>query len=56
MFKLFYREDVPEDYEPPYFRPADPQKHEFVFTTHGKDEVPERFQVGSIKTPYHGFV
>ncbi|EJD02237.1 DNA-binding protein [Fomitiporia mediterranea MF3/22] len=53
-FKLFYRENTPQEYEPPYFRPGDPEKDKFVFTTHGRSEVPEKFSIGAISTPYHG--
>ncbi|THH03421.1 hypothetical protein EW145_g6266 [Phellinidium pouzarii] len=53
-FKLFYRENTPPEYEPPFFRPGDPNKDKFVFTTHDKAEVPEKFSVGSVATPYHG--
>lgn len=56
MFKLFYRENTPTDYEPPYFRPGDPEKDKFVFMTHGKSEIPERFSVGSVNTPFHWYV
>ncbi|PAV23827.1 meiosis specific hop1 [Pyrrhoderma noxium] len=53
-FKLFYREHTPTEYEPPYFRPGDPIKDKFIFTTHNKAEVPEKFSVGSVITPHHG--
>lgn len=56
MFKLFYRDTTPPDYEPPHFRPGDHEKDKFVFTTHGKSEVPERFSVGAVKTPHHWYV
>ncbi|TDL24968.1 DNA-binding protein [Rickenella mellea] len=53
-FKLFYRDNTPEDYEPPYFRPGDPDKDKFIFTTHGKSEVPEKSSIGKVLTPHHG--
>ncbi|KAH8117033.1 DNA-binding protein [Phellopilus nigrolimitatus] len=53
-FKLFYRNNTPPEYEPPYFRPGDPEKDKFVFTTHNKSEVPEKFSVGAVATPHHG--
>ena len=54
-FKLFYRENTPSEYEPPYFRPGDPVKDKFVFTTHDKSEIPEKFSVSSRVTPHHGY-
>ncbi|KLO19215.1 DNA-binding protein [Schizopora paradoxa] len=53
-FKLIYNEDAPPDYEPPHFRPGDPEKDRFVFYTHDKHEKPDKFSVGSLKTPHHG--
>ena len=52
---MLYREETPQDYEPPYFRAGDPEKDRFVFTTHNKSEVPEKFSVGAVATPYHGY-
>ena len=54
-FKLFYLEHTPPEYEPPYFKPGDPEKDRFVFTTHAKSEVPEKFSIGTVVTPHHGF-
>ncbi|KAI5120474.1 hypothetical protein M0805_006494 [Coniferiporia weirii] len=53
-FKLYYQDKTPPEYEPPFFRPGDPEKDKLVFTTHNKSEVPEKFSVGSVVTPYHG--
>lgn len=55
-FKLFYRDNTPTDYEPPYFRPGDPVKDKYIFTTHDQSEKPEKFSVGSLATPHHGSV
>lgn len=53
-FKLTYRDETPSEYEPPFFRSGDSDKDKFVFKTHDKSEVPEKFSVGSLNTPYHG--
>ncbi|KAL5511311.1 hypothetical protein ACEPAH_4527 [Sanghuangporus vaninii] len=53
-FKILYRENTPPDYEPPYFRPGDPEKDRFVFTTHNSYEIPEKFSIGAVATPHHG--
>ncbi|EED82474.1 predicted protein [Postia placenta Mad-698-R] len=52
-FKLFYYDHTPDDYEPAHFRPGDAQKDKWFFSTHNKDEVPERCSVGSLKTGHH---
>ncbi|KAL5529555.1 hypothetical protein ACEPAG_5540 [Sanghuangporus baumii] len=53
-FKILYRENTPPEYEPPYFRPGDPEKDRFVFTTHDISEIPEKFSIGAVATPHHG--
>lgn len=55
-FKLFYLDHTPADYEPPHFRAGDPVKDKYMFATHSTAESPERFSVGSVNTPYHGYV
>ncbi|GJJ12301.1 hypothetical protein Clacol_006542 [Clathrus columnatus] len=51
-FKLFYTDDVPDDYEPPHFRRGDSEKRYF-FCTHSVAEAPEEISIGSLRTPYH---
>lgn len=55
-YKLFYTDHTPADYEPPFFRAGDPEKDKFVFTTHDRSEVPEKWSVGSVATPHHSYV
>ena len=55
-FKLYYTDDTPEDYEPQHFHPGDSEKDKFFFTTHGTQEIPEKFSVGTLETGLHGFV
>ena len=55
-FKLFYLDHTPDDYEPPHFRSGDPVKDKYVFATHNPSECPEKFSVGSIVTPHHGYI
>ncbi|KAK9729532.1 hypothetical protein K7432_000214 [Basidiobolus ranarum] len=45
--KLLYYDVAPSDYEPPLFRPEDPDKR-FVF-----EVEPERIDIGEVETPYH---
>lgn len=52
-FKLFYRDNVPEAYEPPHFSPGN-SKDEFYFTTHSSEEHPEKMSIGTLLTPFHG--
>lgn len=53
-FKLFYNDNAPADYEPPHFRAGDSDKDKWFFSTHGRDEVPERVSVGNLETGLHG--
>jgi meiosis-specific protein len=53
-FKLFYNDNAPTDYEPPHFRAGDSDKDRWFFSTHGRDEVPEKVSVGSLATGLHG--
>lgn len=41
-FKLFYYDEAPDNYEPPFFVPADATKDKFTFATHAHTEVPEK--------------
>jgi hypothetical protein len=53
-FKLFYYDNTPADYEPPHFLPGDAVKNRWFFTTHGKEEAPEKWSLGGLETGYHG--
>ncbi|KAN0140777.1 DNA-binding protein [Lactarius tabidus] len=53
-FKAFYYPRTPPTYEPPHFRPGDSEANRYFFSTHGKDEVPERWGVGKLETGWHG--
>ncbi|KAJ3558173.1 hypothetical protein NM688_g1079 [Phlebia brevispora] len=53
-FKLFYYDHTPDDYEPPHFRAGDAAKDKWFFTTHDRQEVPEKCSVGQIETGWHG--
>ena len=53
-FKLFYYDNTPADYEPPHFLPGDAVKDRWFFTTHGKEEVPEKWSLGGLETGHHG--
>jgi hypothetical protein len=46
-FKLFYTDETPLEYEPPYFTAGDHKKDRFVFKTHDASEVPDKRDVGS---------
>ena len=53
-FKLFYYDHTPDDYEPPHFRAGDSRKDKWFFTTHDRQEVPEKCSIGQIQTGWHG--
>ncbi|KAI0053877.1 hypothetical protein FA95DRAFT_1600397 [Auriscalpium vulgare] len=53
-FKTFYYPHTPSSYEPPHFRAGDCDKDRWFFTTHQKNEVPERCSLGKLETGYHG--
>ncbi|KAH9043071.1 HORMA-domain-containing protein [Lactarius pseudohatsudake] len=53
-YKVFYYPRTPSTYEPPLFTPGDSEVDRFFFSTHGKDEVPERWGVGKLETGWHG--
>ncbi|KAH9843171.1 HORMA-domain-containing protein [Rhodofomes roseus] len=53
-FKLFYNDQTPDDYEPTHFHAGDAKKDRWFFTTHEKSEVPEKCNIGSLQTGYHG--
>ncbi|KAI9446297.1 HORMA domain-containing protein [Lactarius indigo] len=53
-YKAFYYPRTPSTYEPPLFSPGDSEADRFFFSTHGKDEVPERWGVGKLETGWHG--
>ena len=54
-YKTFYYPQTPASYEPPHFRPSDPEADRYFFSTHGKDEVPERWSIGKLETGWHGY-
>ncbi|KAF8516961.1 HORMA-domain-containing protein, partial [Hysterangium stoloniferum] len=51
-FKLFYRDNVPKEYEPPHFSSGNAE-HKYIFTTRSSKEAPEKISIGSLSTPYH---
>ncbi|KAI0273433.1 HORMA domain-containing protein [Gloeopeniophorella convolvens] len=53
-YKAFYYPHTPESYEPPSFRPGDSEADRFFFSTHTKDEIPEKWSVGKLETGWHG--
>ena len=55
-YKAFYYPQTPASYEPPHFRPGDSENDRYFFSTHGKDEVPERWSIGKLETSWHGWV
>ncbi|CAH7668066.1 HORMA domain-domain-containing protein [Phakopsora pachyrhizi] len=52
-FKLHYNSLAPADYEPPYFRAADPERDRFTFETAGIEEVPNTTEMGKVDTGFH---
>jgi meiosis-specific protein HOP1 len=44
-FKLFYYDEAPDSYEPPFFVPADATRDKFFFATHAHTEVPEKVRI-----------
>ncbi|PFH54173.1 hypothetical protein AMATHDRAFT_135603 [Amanita thiersii Skay4041] len=52
-FKLFYTDNTPSDYEPPYFQTGDVEKDKWYFMTHDLDEVPDKWSVGRVNTGHH---
>lgn len=55
-FKIFYTDDTPLDYEPPYFQAGDMEKDKCYFMTHDFDEVPDRYNIGKLDTGHHWYV
>lgn len=53
-YKAFYYPQTPASYEPPHFRSGDSETDRYFFSTHGKDEVPERWSIGKLETGWHG--
>jgi meiosis-specific protein HOP1 len=53
-YKAFYYPQTPASYEPPHFRPADSEADRYFFSTHRKDEVPERWSVGRLEAGWNG--
>ncbi|KAI9458263.1 HORMA-domain-containing protein [Russula earlei] len=53
-YKAFYYPQTPASYEPPHFRPGDSEADRYFFSTHKKDEVPERWSIGKLETGWHG--
>jgi meiosis-specific protein HOP1 len=55
-FKLFFNDNTPDDYQPPYFRAGDADSNRWFFTTHRAAEVPESTRIGNLETGWHGYV
>ncbi|EGO21133.1 hypothetical protein SERLADRAFT_441512 [Serpula lacrymans var. lacrymans S7.9] len=53
-FKLFFNENTPDDYQPKYFHAGDVNKDKWFFTTHRRNEIPEKCSVGDLQTGWHG--
>ena len=53
-YKAFYYPHTPASYEPPHFRPGDPEADRHFFSTHEKDEVPDGWSIGRLETGRHG--
>ncbi|KAI0063417.1 hypothetical protein BV25DRAFT_1883873 [Artomyces pyxidatus] len=53
-FKTFYYPHTPASYEPPHFKAGDSERDRWFFTTHKKDEVPEKCSIGKLETGWHG--
>jgi len=53
-YKAFYYPHTPASYEPPHFRPGDPEADRHFFSTHEKDEVPDGWSIGRLETGWHG--
>ncbi|KAF8559714.1 hypothetical protein OG21DRAFT_1402333 [Imleria badia] len=53
-FKLFFNDNTPDDYQPPYFRAGDADSNRWFFTTHRAAEVPESTRIGNLETGWHG--
>ncbi|KAJ7024255.1 HORMA domain-containing protein [Mycena alexandri] len=52
-FKLFYNDETPSEYEPPYFHAGDANKDKWFFMTHDLDEVPDKWSVGQLDAGHH---
>ncbi|KAJ7766735.1 HORMA domain-containing protein [Mycena metata] len=52
-FKLFYNDETPSEYEPPYFHAGDANKDKWFFMTHDLDEVPDKWSVGQLEAGHH---
>ncbi|KAH9996849.1 HORMA domain-containing protein [Russula vinacea] len=53
-YKAFYYPHTPASYEPPHFCPGDSEVDRYFFSTHEKDEVPDRLSIGKLETGWHG--
>ncbi|TFK42379.1 HORMA domain-containing protein [Crucibulum laeve] len=52
-FKVFYTDETPDDYEPPQFQAGDAEKDKWFFMTHDLDEVPDKWNIGKLRTGHH---
>ncbi|KZS90035.1 hypothetical protein SISNIDRAFT_458370 [Sistotremastrum niveocremeum HHB9708] len=52
-FKMYYTDNTPDDYEPPFFHKGDAEADKFTFNTHTSLEQPETLDVGSADTGHH---
>ncbi|KIY50793.1 HORMA-domain-containing protein [Fistulina hepatica ATCC 64428] len=52
-FKIFYTDETPSEYEPPYFKAGDIEKDRWYFMTHAMNEVPDQWNVGDLRTGHH---
>ncbi|EGN95602.1 hypothetical protein SERLA73DRAFT_162415 [Serpula lacrymans var. lacrymans S7.3] len=53
-YLLFFNENTPDDYQPKYFHAGDVNKDKWFFTTHRRNEIPEKCSVGDLQTGWHG--
>ena len=53
-YKVFYYPQTPASYEPPHFRPGDSEVDRYFFSTHGKEKVPDIWNLGKLETGWHG--
>lgn len=54
-FKMYYTDNTPDDYEPPFFHKGDAEADKFTFNTHTSLEQPETLDVGSADTGHHTY-
>ncbi|KWU44924.1 DNA-binding protein [Rhodotorula sp. JG-1b] len=52
--RLFYTDDTPPDYEPPYFSPVPFNAPGYSVTTPSMQDAPDFGTLGSVSTGYHG--